>query len=349
MARSILRNLGKFRKKRVLFYSIILVISVVLIYRASDAWKQRHESSDLSVIVKTTTKPPPPNKKTTTPPSDKKDSKTGDKEQTSKTSSTKSKTLPNALIIGAEHCGTRPLAAFLSQHEHIAVSSRDSRFFSENYDKGVDWYSSNFEPRGTDQLVSLERSPSYFYSQPAAERVKKLDPDMKIIVIFRNPVKRLISNFTTSIVPKLKSDEDIDKVFQRMVIEAESKLTNVEDAGVKKSIYSIYLKRWIDAFSREQVHVINGDEFIKNPMRILRGVETFLGVPHELAEDNMQFNSTSGYFCVRTDAKPRCYGHVDSWEHQSQTDFNVLQRVKNFYRHHNDKLFDLIGERFEWS
>ena len=41
--------------------------------------------------------------------------------------------------------------------------------------------------------VTIEKSPAYFHSKMAPERIKSLNPNTKIIIVVRDPVTRAIS------------------------------------------------------------------------------------------------------------------------------------------------------------
>lgn len=48
-------------------------------------------------------------------------------------------------------------------------------------------------PLTTEDQLTIEKSPAYFHSLSAAERIRSLNPAMKIIVVVREPVMRAIS------------------------------------------------------------------------------------------------------------------------------------------------------------
>ena len=57
--------------------------------------------------------------------------------------------------------------------------------------------------------------------------------------------------------------------------------------------------RWLEVFPREQIYVVDGDQFISSPWIELRNLETFLGLNTELSENNFYFNQTKGFYCGR--------------------------------------------------
>ena len=44
--------------------------------------------------------------------------------------------------------------------------------------------------------ITMEKTPSYMVTEEAPERVYKMNSNMKIIVVLKDPVERAISDFT---------------------------------------------------------------------------------------------------------------------------------------------------------
>ena len=50
-------------------------------------------------------------------------------------------------------------------------------------------------------------------------------------------------------------------------------------------------------FPLSQIHIVDGDKFIKEPWTELMELEKFLELPAEITERNFFFNSTKGFYC----------------------------------------------------
>jgi len=133
--------------------------------------------------------------------------------------------LPNFFIVGAAKSGTTSLYHHLCQHLDVFMSpvkephyfSRDvgvrsfkaddtksifanlrgyidfilkSRFYILNFEK----YKRLFSNVKNEKAIG-EASVSYLVSKVAAEEIYKFNPDAKIIIILRNPVKRAFSHW----------------------------------------------------------------------------------------------------------------------------------------------------------
>lgn len=58
-------------------------------------------------------------------------------------------------------------------------------------------------PLTTKNEITLEKSPAYFISKSVPERVYKMNPKMKLIVVVRNPITRAISGMIKEMSTKI--------------------------------------------------------------------------------------------------------------------------------------------------
>ena len=102
---------------------------------------------------------------------------------------------PNFLIIGPPKCASTSLYYYLQQHPEIYLSKvKETGFFTHDYYKGTRFYEKYFADAGCAKAIG-EATPSYSFLPFAADRIKKLYPDIKLIICFRNPMERAFSNW----------------------------------------------------------------------------------------------------------------------------------------------------------
>jgi [heparan sulfate]-glucosamine 3-sulfotransferase 5 len=101
------------------------------------------------------------------------------------------------IIIGAKKCGTRALLEMMNLHPRITRTTREVHFFDrdENYANGLTWYRKRMPFSFPDQLT-VEKTPGYFVSPEAPVRVRAMNRNVKLVLIVRDPVTRLISDYT---------------------------------------------------------------------------------------------------------------------------------------------------------
>jgi len=104
------------------------------------------------------------------------------------------------IIAGTQKGGTTALAKFLSEHPRICIPEkkelkyfdRDEYFFGSypDYDK----YHRHFK-YAKNKTIWGEATPIYMYWHRAARRIKKYNPNIKLILILRNPIERAYSHY----------------------------------------------------------------------------------------------------------------------------------------------------------
>ena len=112
--------------------------------------------------------------------------------------------LPDFIIIGSMKCGTTSLYYNICEHPSVLPAAYDEiGFFDSNYHLGINWYRSMFPTKRkmeqvkekTGFAITGEDTPFYIWDPLVAERILKILPNVKLIVLIRNPVDRAYSNY----------------------------------------------------------------------------------------------------------------------------------------------------------
>ena len=259
--------------------------------------------------------------------------------------------LPHALIIGASKCGTIPFAGFLRLNPKIAFTGHWPRFYNHDdtyNNKGVKWYNGQFAALNAsrDQII-LDGNAAYLTDPKVPSRVAAVDPNIKIIVILREPISRIVSDFAQAIVAKRKAAGMPEVSFRDVFIDKRTQEVNIVTPGLIWSVYEVHIRRWLQYFPMSQMHIIDGEEFLRDPLNVVRNAESFLGIPHRIAKQDLAFNRTTGYFCVRRPTYVQCFGHGRNWN-RPYVDKLTYEALRDFFRPYNEKLFGILGKRFNW-
>ena len=243
--------------------------------------------------------------------------------------------LPKCIIIGVAKSGTVELINFLSMHPNIVIRNHPGymlAFFSKYWDKGTEWHRKQMPFSFEDQITLYKAN--YFFKPEVPERMQMSDPNIKLILIVRNPVDRFISYYTFHNPEKPLSD------LSRF---AEKKAGHWQH-------YDQSFEHHLRFLSRAQIHVIDSEKFQKDPQNVLFEVETFLDLPHIIKKTDFVFNKDKGFFCLRdVNNKPSsCFGDDRGRKKlQNDTEF-VKARLRQFFKVHNERFFNLTGLRFNW-
>ena len=208
--------------------------------------------------------------------------------------------IPNVLIIGAKKCGTTALKDMLNFHPQIQAFG-EIHYFDRNIKKGLRWYRKFFKDADCNVPVLLEKTPAYFATPRVAERVERMNDSIKLLLILRDPVTRLVSDFLhCQAVGEMQNTTIQDQVFLKNgKVDKSSRLLDV-------STYDRHVKRWLYYFNKSQLHVVDGEQLITNPVAELQLIEAFLGIRSELTKDKFYYNKDTGFYCVvRSGARGR--------------------------------------------
>ena len=131
-------------------------------------------------------------------------------------------------------------------------------------------------PRST---IAGECTPSYLYWIPAAERIWNYNPQVKLLVLLRNPVERAFAHWN---MQRFKAREPLD--FFDAVKEEKSRIAGAPPrearrfAYVDRGFYVQHLERFFRFFSRERMMIIKFEKFRQEQRETLDSIFSFLGV-----------------------------------------------------------------------
>uniref|UniRef100_A0A8C4QXL6 Sulfotransferase n=1 Tax=Eptatretus burgeri TaxID=7764 RepID=A0A8C4QXL6_EPTBU len=254
--------------------------------------------------------------------------------------------LPAAIIIGVRKGGTRALLEMLNLHPGVAVADNEVHFFDDdhNFARGLNWYREQM-PMSHPKQITVEKTPAYFTSSIAPERIYRMDPGMRLLLIVRDPTERLISDYTQVFHNRVAQGK-ATAPFEDVAIR-ESRV-NLEYRAVHRSLYDEHLKRWLTFFPRSHLHVVDGEQLVHNPPAEVAAAEQFLGLPSHVGPDSFYFNTSRGFFCLRNTTHERCLSESKGRPHPPVR-WDVLQLLRDFFREHNHRFFRMVGQTFDWA
>lgn len=258
------------------------------------------------------------------------------------------KKLPQCLIIGVRKAGTRALLKYLNIHPDVVAKGAESHFFDddEEYDKSLEYYRREMPP-SFDNQITVEKTPAYFTEYEVPERVYRMNNSIKLLLILREPVERLLSDYLQFKEGKIKQSKPFES-FENRVIDKNGNI-NKSYKGISRSVYHKHLKHWTeDLFNLNQIFIIESTELVQKPAAVMARVEDFLGLRHYIKPSHFYFNKTKGFYCIVQDDEPKCLAESKGREHP-QIDPALHKKLKDFYAPHNEKLFHMIGRDFGWN
>jgi hypothetical protein len=258
----------------------------------------------------------------------------------------KSRVLPQFIIIGAMKSGTTSLFHYLSQHPQLVPSNpKETHYFDggsvngvDEYQYGISWYLRHFPRKSqiSDSQQTFEASPSYLFHPLAAGRIHETIPDAKLIVLLRNPTARAISHYLHKKRTGIEKLPIMEALQQEEIRLAPILATNdYFNRGMRhfsykaRGLYKIQLDRYFELFPREQLLILPSEGFFAEPLDVLQQIYDFIGVDPE-------------YQVV--DLSPKLVA-----KNREKIDDEVIDYLNDYFRPHNQVLFELLGVDYGWK
>jgi len=187
------------------------------------------------------------------------------------------------IVPGAQKSGTTALHYFLKTHPQIALPDRQEMHFfddEEIFSRPIHYelLHRHFRPIAR-STVTGEVTPSYLYWEPAMERIANYNPQIKLIILLRNPVDRAFAHWN---MQRFKDRESLDfldalkeeprRIAQPLTLESR------RFAYVDRGFYSNQLERVFKFFPREQVQIVKFEDFRDRKEQALGAIFEFLEV-----------------------------------------------------------------------
>jgi hypothetical protein len=258
--------------------------------------------------------------------------------------------LPDYLIIGAQKGGTSSLFYYLQQHPDVVlplVIDKEIHYFDDCYRKGESWYRSHFPLQravaarrraGSPALVG-EATPEYLYHRLAPERAANLLPNGKLIALLRNPIERAYSHHAMELkrgTEQLPFAEALAGEPERLAGEWEKVASDpsyrsfniVFRAYLERGKYLEQIRRWLKYYDRSQLLVLKSEDLFQVPRTTYDRVCRFLGLePHEQT----------------------VFEQINPGAERSAVEPGLKNKLTDFFRPHNQALYEFLDEDFGWS
>lgn len=203
--------------------------------------------------------------------------------------------LVDFMIIGAQKGGTNALYRFLRQHPGIGMSSRKEVHLFDAPEYSNDWtperiderYRPFFEPLDAER-VRGEGTPIYLFFPEIARELGRYHPELKLIVLLRDPVERAISHYY---MERSRGGERwplwlalLCEPFRlRRCRDPRARGSAMRVASYRsRGLYSRQLRNLYRHFDPERVLILRTSELMERHDAVLRRVFAFLGVSEEV-------------------------------------------------------------------
>jgi hypothetical protein len=250
--------------------------------------------------------------------------------------------LPDFLVIGAMRSGTTSLHDLVCRHPQVlGAIKKEIHYFDLNFTRGEPWYRAHF-PRAerlrSRRGITGEASPYYIFHPLAHRRAADLVPGARILAFLRHPIDRAYSHYWHSVQlgeEPFSFEEALRQETARLSGEERRLLADLEYVSrphlrwsyLSRSIYADQLERWLTAFPRRQLLVLEHRAFFEDLEARSRQLFDFLGLDSQPVHLPKKLNRTA-YPPMTPETR---------------------MRLLEFFAPHNARLFGLLGETFDWQ
>jgi hypothetical protein len=230
--------------------------------------------------------------------------------------------VPDFLVIGTKRGGTTSLFRYLAAHPGIlglfpqVRGKKGTEFFfpSQHHEKprSETWYRSHFHSEAFRRRLaqrlgyrplSFEASPYYIWDPRIPARVNTVAPQVKSILLVRDPVRRAWSHYQE----RVQNGVEPLTFAQALAAEPDRLAGELErmdaDPTYYSSAYDWYsyrsrgeylpqIRTWHQHFPREQLLVLRSEDLYRQTQETMDRICGFLGIPTHPMPTVKPFNST---------------------------------------------------------
>jgi hypothetical protein len=259
------------------------------------------------------------------------------------------RTTPSFIVIGGQRCGTTTIFNALAGHRQVLrpLVDKGTDYYTLHYSRGLAWYRSRMplavtarQARARHGQAQVFEACTYYMFHPfAIERLAADFPDIKLVVMLRDPVARAYSAYKHELARGFETENDFLTALQleneRLAGEYErmrddptyESFSHRHQAYLARGRFAEQLERVYTHYSRTQVHVLQSESFFADPHAEFARLTDFLGLSPWAPDSFGQHN-------------PRPSAPMPEPAHEFLADY---------YRPRNAELAQLLGAAPAWD
>eukprot|EP00554_Chaetoceros_debilis_P004252 CAMPEP_0194082276 /NCGR_PEP_ID=MMETSP0149-20130528/7829_1 /TAXON_ID=122233 /ORGANISM="Chaetoceros debilis, Strain MM31A-1" /LENGTH=406 /DNA_ID=CAMNT_0038764389 /DNA_START=247 /DNA_END=1467 /DNA_ORIENTATION=- len=284
---------------------------------------------------------------------------------------------PTFIIIGQHKCGTTALYSILREHPNLLPSTkfephyfdfkgkyieerikegpgRKERLCAERYRYATDNFDIDQIMEDPNVMATFEKTPSYFEFVNDPALIKSVVPDTKIILILRDPVERLQSHLSMTALEGLSikekkagkvNEEKLDKFLNHVYRHKKMALhgkrpQDLRRAPLFRGLYEQRIKKWLKYYELgESMLVLPYEDLRNEPQHVMDEIADFVGFPRYDFQSALMEKDLSPTIRSRD-------GNLSGRKATTYISDELRADLYDLYTPFNDKLADLLGERF---
>lgn len=172
------------------------------------------------------------------------------------------------LVLGGHKCGSTWLSQMHGQNAgYNQCRLKEPHYFTQYFDRTNDWYRKLWDETNEEKCF-IEYSTHYCLDSSVFSKASELSEDVKLLLIVRDPLGRLISDFKHK-----DRQEGFGKVVQL------SDILTRHPYMVELSRFYSQIRAWKDTVDDADLLVVAYEDLRARPKAFLDEVDNFFGVP----------------------------------------------------------------------
>lgn len=174
----------------------------------------------------------------------------------------------------------------------MAKPSRpEPKFFlnPDQVNKGYEHYRSLYFTEDFRTKILGEKSTSYMGSMDAALAIKKMIPQVKILIMLRNPVDRAISNYFFSKKNGFETRSLTEVFIEEMEISVDTSSVSVNPfLYLERGQYCNYLPKYFEVFGDESIKLLIQEQVTSDPDFYFQDLFNWLEVSSDHSSESLR-------------------------------------------------------------
>lgn len=226
------------------------------------------------------------------------------------------------LCVGVQKSGTMSIINYLNLNPDIFCKDGETHFFDDNCNNNITGYEKSFI---TNKKIKGEKTPSYCYLRYAIDKIYKYNPNMKLILLLREPISRAYSQYNMELNrrPNYKQIPYIDEFLKQKDIELKN-IQNNDDFYIVRGYYDEIIQYILSVFPKNNLHIGISEEIRENP--------------------NVEYNKIYSFLGARNiEIKVNIDTHIGKYSSNIPNDLELM--LYNIYTSHNEVLYKILGRK----
>jgi hypothetical protein len=174
--------------------------------------------------------------------------------------------VPNFLYIGPDKAGSSWLHEVLLTHPQVFMpAAKDLYFFDRYYDRGFDWYLSQFASAQPNQRVVGEVCQDYLFCAEAPQRIYESLGDSRLMVTLRDPADRAFSSYLYMLKQGQRPGTFLEALDSRPEL-------------IEHGRYATNIQRFTERFGEQSIYIAVFDDLVSDPQGFIDGLLEWLEI-----------------------------------------------------------------------